>query len=505
MKKRFFILIVLDVLLILTAFYISILLKGAYFQTYFTNYADALVVFSVIWIVVSMLSGKFIFTKYSSRKISGGIVKANFITTAIVTFLIFFTRSINYSRFLVFSTIIITTLLELIIYNIWISLKKAKVLPDDVLGIVERSLKFSIPAIVQPKENIPKHKIQNIQNAILEEYSPNVFSFIKDNTNLFSETTLLVATTTPFNIQNQLSNHFNTIINLKRVNDIRRINKFFEAVNQKLPVGGSFVCVVETQEQRKSRLLRKFPPVLNWIYYFFDFLLKRIFPKFSVTKWLYFLVTRGENRVVSKAEMLGRLYSCGFYVVKEEAIDNLYYVISSKIRKPYFDMEPTYGPLIKLRRVGKGGKIIKVYKLRTMHPYSEYLQEYIYSKHNLEQGGKFKDDFRVSTIGKLLRKFWIDELPMIINLLKGDLKIVGVRPLSRHYFSLYSQELRERRIKYKPGLVPPFYVDNPKTLDEIMASEIKYFDAYDKHPVITDFKYFFVATYNIVFKRLRSN
>jgi lipopolysaccharide/colanic/teichoic acid biosynthesis glycosyltransferase len=94
---------------------------------------------------------------------------------------------------------------------------------------------------------------------------------------------------------------------------------------------------------------------------------------------------------------------------------------------------------------------------------------------------------------------------MIINLLRGELKIVGVRPLSQHYFNLYTKELQERRIKYKPGLIPPFYVDNPKTLEEIMASEIKYLDAYDKHPLLTDLRYFFVAVYNIVFKRYRSN
>lgn len=217
------------------------------------------------------------------------------------------------------------------------------------------------------------------------------------------------------------------------------------------------------------------------------------------------MLTRGENRVLSKAEMLGRLYSCGFDVVNETEIDRQYYVIAKKIKRPYFDLEPTYGPLIKLQRIGKGGKIIKVYKFRTMHPYSEYLQEFVYAKHNLEEGGKFKNDFRVSTLGRLMRKFWIDELPMLVNFFRGDLKIVGVRPLSQHYFSLYSKELRELRIKYKPGLIPPFYVDKPKTLEEIMASELKYFDAYDKHPILTDIRYFFMAAYNIIFRKYRSN
>jgi lipopolysaccharide/colanic/teichoic acid biosynthesis glycosyltransferase len=94
---------------------------------------------------------------------------------------------------------------------------------------------------------------------------------------------------------------------------------------------------------------------------------------------------------------------------------------------------------------------------------------------------------------------------MLINLLRGDLKVVGVRPLSQHYFNLYSRELQEKRIKYKPGLVPPFYADLPKTLQEIMDSEMKYLEQYEQHPIITDIKYFFKAFYNIIFKRARSN
>jgi len=60
-----------------------------------------------------------------------------------------------------------------------------------------------------------------------------------------------------------------------------------------------------------------------------------------------------------------------------------------------------------------------------MHPYSEYLQSYIYEQNKLQEGGKFANDFRVTTLGKCMRKLWIDELPMFINLFKGQLKIVG--------------------------------------------------------------------------------
>ena len=126
-------------------------------------------------------------------------------------------------------------------------------------------------------------------------------------------------------------------------------------------------------------------------------------------------------------------------------------------------------------------------------------------KFSLKEGGKFKHDFRVTTVGRIMRKFWLDELPMLINLIKGDMKIVGVRPLSKHYFSLYSKELQEKRTKFKPGLVPPFYADNPKTLEEIEASEMKYLEKYEKHPFRTDVSYFFKSFYNIIFKNKRSS
>jgi len=52
------------------------------------------------------------------------------------------------------------------------------------------------------------------------------------------------------------------------------------------------------------------------------------------------------------------------------------------------------------KRYGKDGKMFNVYKLRTMHAYSEYLQEYIYKHNHLQDGGKFKNDFRISTEGR---------------------------------------------------------------------------------------------------------
>ena len=99
---------------------------------------------------------------------------------------------------------------------------------------------------------------------------------------------------------------------------------------------------------------------------------------------------------------------------------------------------------------------------------------------------------------------WIDELPMLYNWLRGDLKIVGVRPLSGHFLSLYDEETRQLRLRTKPGLIPPFYVDLPETFDEICESEKRYLRAFLEKPVRTDIYYGVVALWNIFVKRARS-
>lgn len=306
-------------------------------------------------------------------------------------------------------------------------------------------------------------------------------------------------------LHNLIDEQLGGIVNIKRINDIKYINKFFEAANSRLRTGGILIGCVESSTNRKKRILKKYPYPLNWIYYFADFVIKRFAPKIKFVKNVYFGLTGGRNRVLSRIETYGRIYSCGFKLIDSEVINEVLWFTAEKIGEPDFNQNATYGPLIRLKRVGKGGKIFNVYKLRTMHPYSEYLQPYINEKYGLQKGGKFKNDPRITRIGSFFRKFWLDELPMIINLLKLEIKIVGVRPISKHYLSLYPEEVQLRRMKYKPGLFPPFYADLPNTMEEIVASEVNYMDAYDKYSILTDIKYFFIIAYNIIIKRARSN
>lgn len=90
-------------------------------------------------------------------------------------------------------------------------------------------------------------------------------------------------------------------------------------------------------------------------------------------------------------------------------------------------------------RVGKDNKIFKMIKFRTM---SDERDEY---------GELLSDEYRLTSFGKFLRSTSIDELPELINVLKGDMSLVGPRPLLQEYIPLYSKE-QIRRHDVLPGL-----------------------------------------------------
>ncbi len=510
-RRSLFINTFFDILALFASFFIMIWAKPATIRVYLPNYILPFLVFASIWIFISLISQKYTAPERTSLLKSWiYILMVNTAIAGLAAIIMYLSRSASFSRLVFGGTIAITSLIELFFAFCDYFICNAKVGPDTskVFEAYQRiaGKKTDIPeSELFPPELTLEPVPENIKDAIVEESNLEVFQFLYENIDLNTPDYSLLATTTRFNVDKLPQNIYKKIVNLKRINDIRFINKFFESINRKLPEQGLFIGCVETKDQRKARILKKYPPILNRIYYFFDFIIKRIFPKFNLTKRIYFFLTRGQNRVVSKAETFGRLYSCGFEIINEKEIHGCLYFVARKKRIPFYDTEPTYGPFVKLQRIGKNGKIIHVYKLRTMHPYAEYLQEYIYQQSNLKEGGKFKDDFRITTAGKFFRKIWLDELPMLINFLRGEMKLVGVRPLSKHYYSLYSQDLQEKRIKCKPGLIPPFYVDMPKTLDEIQASEHKYLDQYLKHPFRTDWKYFWKAVWNILFKKARSS
>jgi len=389
---------------------------------------------------------------------------------------------------------------------------------DEVTNIFLKTFELGNPAISSNKKSYAgRYRLinsqvsesvtkQKLQFQYFKEF-PEVFNFLEREVELKSfdaNKTLILRSADRYNIDVLGNSSMELIVNLHKLNDLIRINDYFRLVNLKLVKNGVYLgCVIPIKNHYKN-FQKNYPFLIANVFYLFDFIWKRVFPKLPVLRKFYFLLSKGKNRAISLAETLGRLVFCGFEILSLTEINNFVYFAVRKVKEPSTDKNPSYSLVFKMRRIGKDGTKIFVYKIRTMHPYSEYLQELVYKQNNLSDGGKFNNDFRISSWGKFFRKFWIDEIPMIVNLFKWEMKLVGVRPVSAHYLSLYSPEFQQRRKKYKPGLIPPFYADLPTTIEEIEASEKKYLDLFDKDPIKTDIKYLIKITINIVFNRKRS-
>lgn len=282
-------------------------------------------------------------------------------------------------------------------------------------------------------------------------------------------------------------------------------NFIFERVRSRLAEHHYFAFSLVTAENVKKAIDREFNTLIFWLYYPFYFLLKRVMPKLKGLRKICRLLNIVPD--VSKAEIMGRLIYKGFSVI--DIIENTGETTLIVKRNPAGNPSqtrpvPSQGFILRMQRCGQHAKFIQVYKLRTMHPYAEYVQAYLHEMNGLDLGGKFKNDFRISTGGKVIRKYWLDEIPMLYNVLRGDLKLIGIRPISEHYFSLYPAYAQAIRARYKPGLLPPFYADLPQTFDEIVKSELRYLSAYEAAPLATDLRYLGRILTNIVFNKARS-
>ena len=349
--------------------------------------------------------------------------------------------------------------------------------------------------------------LQRVHNAC-QRMSPQEYSaWIDEQAPNFSPSTYVFDTDDGKALDSLRGKHPELIINKRALNRIRHLNTFLNKANEVLVDEGYICCHARTSGLKRRIIMQAYPGFRGKVVYTLHYIWHRMCAKLSMTRWFYMWVTKGKSRTYSRVELLGRMYRAGFEVIDESFHGGEFCLLGKKVKAPIWDDDPSCGALVKLPRVGYKGNIIGVYKFRTMYSYSEYLQPYMLEYEGLQKGGKFANDYRVNSWGKLLRKSWIDELPMVINLLKGQMKLVGVRPLSRQYFNMYTPEMKELRIRVKPGLLPPFYYEakTPETLEDVQASEKRYIEAYLKHPFRTDWRYFWGTVGNILFKHKRSH
>jgi len=207
----------------------------------------------------------------------------------------------------------------------------------------------------------------------------------------------------------------------------------------------------------------------------------------------------------SKTEFIGTLVHSGLDLVTEKDKQGHLHFTLKKIGKsgPLDEIKQAKKRIFKQERIGKAGKKINIYKLRTMYPMAHKAQDYLYRKVELGPYGKPKHDFRITPRGKFFRKYWIDELMQVFNILKGEMKLVGLRPLSEGFYKSLPTALQQERIKHLPGLMAAIYADRPQNLQERIKSELKYLSEHAKNPLITDIKYFFKIVWAILFRGQR--
>jgi exopolysaccharide biosynthesis polyprenyl glycosylphosphotransferase len=135
------------------------------------------------------------------------------------------------------------------------------------------------------------------------------------------------------------------------------------------------------------------------------------------------------------------------------------------------------GPvLFRQTRVGRGGRTFTMYKFRTMHDGAERELEAL-AEANIHEGGtlfKIPDDPRVTRVGKWLRKYSLDELPQLFNILRAEMSLVGPRPPLPGEVSNYPDDLH-RRFLVRPGLTGLWQVSGRSDLDPVESARL---DAY---------------------------
>ena len=146
--------------------------------------------------------------------------------------------------------------------------------------------------------------------------------------------------------------------------------------------------------------------------------------------------------------------------------------------------------IFKQKRVGLNGKEFYMYKFRSMVINAEELKAELESKN--EMSGpmfKIKDDPRITKVGKFIRKTSIDELPQLINVIKGDMSLVGPRPSLPKEVKKFEQWMMER-LEVKPGLTCIWQISGRNNIDfeDWMKLDIKYVR---ERSLVLDFKLIF--------------
>jgi len=134
------------------------------------------------------------------------------------------------------------------------------------------------------------------------------------------------------------------------------------------------------------------------------------------------------------------------------------------------------------QRAGRYGRPFRMWKFRTMVSNAEALLDQVKQEHGNQMSGpvfKLDRDPRVFSFGEWLRKLSIDELPQLINVLKGDMSLVGPRPLPLYEVEAFSEITHRRRLSVKPGITCEWQAGGRNTItsfDQWVEMDLRYID-----------------------------
>ena len=262
MKKRTIYYIIADILVVTAAFLVFIWLKPASRRIYLPEYYQPFLLFLFVLISVSFAIDKYrLHKKDNIRDVLFPIFAGDFIILATVTGLMFATQQFSYSRLIVFCTIGVSFAAEIGLAYLFFTGKKLRQDADQIDNF-DRSLRRALKEQIRLVEadDILKARIEAAvpplnKELVVSESGQEVLAFIEQQLDLEHNFTLLVSTTTKFNIDNQPADYFNAIVNLKKINSTQRINKFLEAVNSKLPPKGVYIGCAQHNALVKKKIL----------------------------------------------------------------------------------------------------------------------------------------------------------------------------------------------------------------------------------------------------------
>ena len=152
--------------------------------------------------------------------------------------------------------------------------------------------------------------------------------------------------------------------------------------------------------------------------------------------------------------------------------------------------------------LGIYGRPLKVYKIRTMKR-DMYLSLDINSLDSL--GKPIFDDYRITKVGKFLRRYGLDELPQIINLLCFNMKLIGIRPMRKEAHELLPRDIQYKILLQRPSLIAINYgFECTDNFDDRVCNMRQYLKEYDMNPIKTNWKYFFMVLYRVICCGMRS-